>query len=225
MKKVLIVEDESLVAMEIAETVAAHGFAVVGTCADGNCAIETAKMQQPELILMDIRLKGEMDGIKTAERILEYCNSLLIFLTAFSDKYHIERAVALNPLGYLIKPIRKAELHALLNMAELHRNDTLEGDLILDTHFSIESKTALLIKDGYYVSLTKKERQLLRLLIENKNGVVSFYEMELAIWPDKIPNDSTRRSLVNRLRAKMDNRFLETIHAEGYRLLSTTADL
>ena len=219
MKKVLIVEDESLVAMEIAEAVTEYGFSVVGTCADARCALESTKTLQPELILMDIRLKGETDGIQTAEIILEHHSPLLVFLTAFSDKQHIERAIALNPLGYLIKPIRKGELNALLKMADIQRLDMLEGDLILDIHFSIDSKTAQLIKDGYYVSLTKKEHQLLRLLIENKNGIVSFYEMELAIWPEKAPNDSTRRSLVNRLRSKMDNRFLETVHSEGYRLV------
>ena len=218
MKHVMIVEDESLVAMEIAETVAQYGFEVIGTCTDAKCALKMAEEEMPDLVLMDIRLKGEIDGIDTTKAILQNYQPSLIFLTAFSDKEHIERAISLNPLGYLIKPIRTAELNALLKMADLQQSNILCGNLILDKHFSIESDTALLIKNGHYVSLTKKEHQLLRLLIENENAIVSIYEVELSLWPDKTPNDSTRRSLVNRLRAKLDNHFLETIHAEGYRL-------
>ena len=218
MKRVMIVEDESLVALEISEAVEQYGFEIVGICADGACAVSMAEEERPDLVLMDIRIKGEIDGIETAQKILQKYRISVIFLTAFSDEKHIESAVALNPLGYLVKPIRTAELYALLKMADLQQSKVLQGDLILDAHFSIESETALLIKDGCYVSLTKKEHQLLQLLIRHKNGIVSIYEMEISLWPDKSPNDSTRRSLVNRLRAKLDNRFLETVHSEGYRL-------
>ena len=218
MKRVMIVEDESLVALEISEAVEKYGFEVAGICPDGESAMAMVDEERVDLVLMDIRIKGEIDGIETARRILRKRRLLVIFLTAFSDKKHIESAVLLNPLGYLVKPIRTAELYALLKMADLQQSEVLRGDLILDTHFSIQSKTAVLIKDGNYVPLTKKERQLLRLLLRHKNGIVSIYEMELSLWPDKSPNDSTRRSLVNRLRAKLDNRFLETVHSEGYRL-------
>lgn len=218
MKRVMIVEDESLVALEISEAVAQYGFEVVGICPDGVCAVAMADEARPDLILMDIRIKGETDGIETAQKILQQHRLSVIFLTAFSDEKHIESAVSLNPLGYLIKPIRTAELYALLKMADLQQSEVLQGDLILDAHFSIESETALLIKDGSYVPLTKKEHQFLQLLLKHKNGIVSIYEMELTLWPDKSPNASTRRSLVNRLRAKLDNRFLETVHSEGYRL-------
>ena len=218
-KKVMIVEDESLVAMEIAEAVKAFGFEVVATCEDDLCALKTALERKPDLILMDIRIKGERDGIAVSAEILHHYDPSLVFLTAFSDEKHIERAVVLNPLGYLVKPIRMAELTALLKMADLQHGETLKGDLILDARFSIESATGMLIKEGRYVSLTKKERQFLRLLVKRKEGIVSIYEMELSLWPDKTPNDSTRRSLVNRLRVKLDNRFLETVHAEGYRLV------
>ncbi len=217
MKRVMIVEDESLVAMDIATAVTKYGFEVVGTCADSQCALHTAKKKMPDLILMDIRLKGEVDGIETTKAILQHYHPHIIFLTAFADEYHIEQAIALDPLGYLVKPIRTAELHALLKMTQLQHSN-LRGDLVLDAHFSIESDTGLLIKDGSYVSLTKKEHQLLQLLIQHKNTILSTYEIELALWPDKSPNASTRRSLINRLRTKLNNHFLETIHGEGYRL-------
>lgn len=219
MKNVMIVEDESLVALEISESVEAYGFEVVGICSDGAGAVAMAQEHMPDLVLMDISLKGDMDGITAAEAIMRYYRPAIIFLTAFSDEHHIERAVSLHPLGYLIKPIHTRELYALLKMATLQQNDTVRGDLILDAHFSIESATGALIKDGCFVKLTKREHQLLKLLIGHRNGILSIYEMELALWPEKSPNASTRRSLVNRLRAKLDNRFLETVHSEGYRLV------
>ncbi len=218
MKHVLIVEDESLVAMEISKTVQKQGFEVTGICTDSDCALKSAQKEQPNIVLMDITIKGDKDGIETARLLLQKYRLQIIFLTAFADEKHIQSAVSLGALGYLTKPIRTAELQALLQMANLEEKKELRGDIILDDCFSIDSTTAQLIKEGAYVPLTKKEHQLLKLLLEHKNGILSIYELELSLWPDKVPNDSTRRSLINRLRTKLDNRFLETVHSEGYRL-------
>lgn len=219
MNRVMIVEDESLVALELSESLRAHGCEVVGISSDAQSALALAKESQPNLVLMDIRIKGEIDGIALAKELLAQQEQLLlIFLTAFSDERHIKEAIALQPLGYLVKPIRTAELYALLELANLQQKDILQGDIILDAHFSIDSQTTQLIKDGEYISLTKRERQLLALLLRHKNAIVSIYEMELAIWPNSAPSDSRRRSLVNRLRSKLDNRFIQTLHAQGYRL-------
>jgi DNA-binding response OmpR family regulator len=218
MMKILIVEDESLVALDLAETVRSYGFEVTGICADGAQAVRQAGMSHPDVILMDIRLQGERDGVETAEQICNHYRPLLIFLTAFSDTPHIERATALQPLGYLIKPVNPRELFALLTMADTRRSASAVGDIVLDDDFSYDTAGSQLIRRGTFVKLTRREQQLLFLLMRSKNRVVSIYEVENTIWPDKAPNENTRRSLVNRLRAKLNNRFIETLPSVGYRM-------
>jgi DNA-binding response OmpR family regulator len=216
---VLIVEDESLVALDLAETVRSYDFKVAGICADAQQAMKYADALRPDILLMDIRIKGDIDGIDTAKKICDLYRPALIFLTAFSDTSHIERATVLHPLGYLIKPVNPRELFALLTMASVRRSATPVGDIRLDDDFSYDSVNGQLILRGTFVKLTRRERQLLALLLRSKNDIISVYEMENAIWPDKAPNENTRRSLVNRLRAKLDNRFIHTIPAVGYRIL------
>ena len=75
-----------------------------------------------------------------------------------------------------------------------------------------------LIRNGEYVKLTKKETILLQLLIARKNQIVPFDVIEIELWPDKEPNENTRRALVSRLRSKLGNRHIETIVSMGYRL-------
>ncbi len=219
MMTVLIVEDESLVALDLAETVRSYGFEVAGICADGETALRRTEALEPDIILMDINLSGDTDGIETAQRIYEQCRPVLIFLTAYSDTSHIERAASLHPLGYLIKPVNPRELFALFTMAKARHSAASVGDIRLDSDFSYDTAERRLIFHGTPVRLTRREQQLLDLLLRSPNGIVSVYDVENAIWPEKTPNENTRRSLVNRLRAKLDNRFIDTVHGEGYRLI------
>ncbi len=218
MKSILIVEDESLVALELSETVSGFGHNVIGICSGAAEAVRLADTLRPDVILMDIRLKGENNGIEAAKEILALYRPFVVFLTAYSDRSHIEAAMQLQPQGYLIKPVKPQELYALLVLAEKQSARTVRGDVVLDETFSLDTATVQLIRNGRFVSLTRKERQLLMLLIEHRNGIVSTYEIENRIWPEKAPNENTRRSLIRRLRAKLDNRFIDTIPGEGYRI-------
>jgi len=118
--RILIVEDEMLISMEIKETLIRLGYEVAGQVITGQAAIDEAETKQPDLILMDVRLKGEMDGIETAIRIKDRLGIPIIFLTAHSDKNTLERAIAMSPSGYLIKPFNDRELFSNIEMA-LHK--------------------------------------------------------------------------------------------------------
>ncbi|NLW75127.1 MAG: response regulator, partial [Methanomicrobiales archaeon] len=102
--KILIVEDEMIISMEIKQKLRGMGYEVVGQAITGESAILKAGEKNPDLVLMDIRLKGEMDGITAAKRIIELYDLPIIFLTAHSDKATLERAIAVSPSGYLLKP-------------------------------------------------------------------------------------------------------------------------
>ena len=96
---VLIVEDESIVAADLAGKLGQLGYEVIGTAERGEEAIELACRLKPEVVLMDIRLKGAMDGIETAESILEHHCAPVIYLTAHSDAATLVRAKLSDPFG------------------------------------------------------------------------------------------------------------------------------
>lgn len=122
---ILVVEDELIVALEIKKTLIKLGYRVAGTEKDGQSAIETAGKTSPDLILMDIRLKGEMDGIEAAQRIRALYQTPVIFLTAHSDEDTLSRALKTHPCGYLVKPFRERELYQAIEMC-IHKNHVLK---------------------------------------------------------------------------------------------------
>ncbi len=119
--KIVIVEDEMIISMEIKQKLNAMGYEVVGQAITGESAIQKAGEKKPDLMLMDIRLKGEMDGITAAKRIIELYDIPIIFLTAHSDKTTLERAIAVSPSGYLLKPFKERELMTNIEMS-LHKH-------------------------------------------------------------------------------------------------------
>jgi len=215
---ILIVEDESIVAMEIKSYLSKLGYNIVTICQDADDAYNKAMHNNVDLILMDIYLV-ESNGIDAAIRIKEKLDIPIIYLTAYMDEETIQRAVNTNPIAYLTKPFNRKELYAAIKIGLNHSNtnrDALIGDIRLDAEFSFNSKSAELICCGKIINLSKKEKELLILFLNNKNMLITAMLMECEIWPDKQSSASTRRTLVSRLRAKLKYKFIETHFAEGY---------
>lgn len=116
-KKILVVEDEYIIAEDIRKSLINLGYSVPFIVSSGEEAIEKAKEYDPDLVLMDIMLDGEMDGIKAAEMIRSSSNIPIIFLTAFSDEKILERAKITEPYGYIIKPFKERELRINIEIA------------------------------------------------------------------------------------------------------------
>lgn len=120
--RILIVEDESLIAEEIRERLGRLGAAVIDVVDSGQEAIEAAVEHQPDLILMDIRLKGEMTGIEAAQVINETTRTPIVYLTAHSDWETVQQAKHSNPFGYLSKPFKEADLISVIEAASLRQS-------------------------------------------------------------------------------------------------------
>jgi two-component system, response regulator PdtaR len=114
--KILVVEDETIVAMDIADTLQKLGHAVTATVPSSKRAITSIKENRPDLILMDIGLEGEMDGVQTAAKIRAQFNIPVIFLTAFVDEKTLERAKVTAPAGYLTKPFEENDLRIAIEI-------------------------------------------------------------------------------------------------------------
>jgi len=115
--KVLVVEDAAIIALDIANRVRRLGHMVTGTAATADIALEKARETSPDVALMDINLKGGRDGVDAASLLAEELGIRCIFVTAYSDRDMRERALATRPLGYIVKPIRDAELKEALAAA------------------------------------------------------------------------------------------------------------
>ena len=115
--KILIVEDEVIVAMEMKQQLENIGYEVVGIASTGQEAIDISLEKTPDVILMDIMLKGEMDGIEAAEKIRKFQDNHIIYTTAYSDAELLERAKLTEPNGYILKPLISKEVDANIQMA------------------------------------------------------------------------------------------------------------
>ena len=118
--KIMVVEDEWIIANDIKNCLVDLGYMVTSIAATGEEAIKQAGADQPDLILMDIMLKGEMNGIEAAKEIRKQYDIPVIYLTAYDNQYLVEQAKQTDNYGYLLKPFKDKELHIAIDMA-LHR--------------------------------------------------------------------------------------------------------
>ncbi len=114
---IIIVEDNNIVMLELKDRLNEMGYNVVDTASSAMEAIEKVELHSPDLTMMDIRLKGEMDGIDAAAVIKKEYNTPIIYLTAHTDNNTLERAKITEPYGYIIKPFEERELHTTIEMA------------------------------------------------------------------------------------------------------------
>ncbi|HEY5313207.1 MAG TPA: response regulator [Pirellulales bacterium] len=115
--KILVVEDENIVAKDIRRTLQGLGYEVPETVATGEEALERAERLRPDLVLMDIALRGAMDGIEAADRIRKRWETPVIYLTAHADPGTLRRAKITEPFGYVLKPFEERDLHTTIEMA------------------------------------------------------------------------------------------------------------
>lgn len=115
--RVLIVEDESIIALDIQTSLQAAGYQVVSIAATAEEAIQDTAHLQPDLVLMDIRLDGEIDGVETAKQIWQTWQIPVVFLTAHADENTLTRAKATQPFGYILKPFDDRELITTIEIA------------------------------------------------------------------------------------------------------------
>src|SRR5260370_14990046 len=119
--RILIVEDERITAEDLRDILTNLDYSVVASVSNGADAIALAEETQPDLALMDIEIKGAMDGAETARILRERFNIPVIFLTAHADAGTVSRAKSAAPLGYIVKPFQEGELHASIAIA-LHKH-------------------------------------------------------------------------------------------------------
>jgi len=115
--QILVVEDEPIVAADLKVRLELLGCQVVGSVPSGEKAVALAEQRRPDLVLMDIRLEGRMDGIEAAQEIRRQWRLPVVYLTAYADDATLERAKVTEPYGYILKPFKDRELKTVIEMA------------------------------------------------------------------------------------------------------------
>lgn len=134
---IFIVEDENIVAKDIQNSLKKIGYNVVGMASTGESAVEKIKETQPDLVLMDIMLKGEMNGIQASDIVRNEFQIPVIFLTAYADESTLAKAKITEPYGYIIKPFKEIDLHTSIEMALYKHSKTMELKKEIEVYSSI----------------------------------------------------------------------------------------
>ena len=121
MAKVLIVEDDFMLCLINKKSMELIGHTVVATVTNGANAIKEAKIHNPDVVLMDLRLNGDLDGIDTMNEIAKFSNVPVIYLTGNSDEINKQRAAKTNLLGFCVKPIHFEEIQVLLSKVKTQK--------------------------------------------------------------------------------------------------------
>ncbi|MFB6271943.1 MAG: sigma 54-interacting transcriptional regulator [Salinibacter sp.] len=163
--RILIVEDEFAVAMELEDHLDALGYTVVDHVMTGTDAVERATETTPDLVLMDVHLDGPMDGVEAARRIRESRPLPIVFVTAYSDDETLQRATATTPYGYIVKPFNERELYAAVEVAlethALQRRVERANDDLRQLLNGLRQGTALTDSEGRLTFLSDPAGRLL----------------------------------------------------------------
>ena len=217
--KVLIIEDESIVALHIKKTIKMLGHQVVKLVKNNVDALNIAKGIKVDLVVSDINIQGDVDGIECCRILQSKYNTPVIFVTAYRDIETLKKASSVDFVGYLVKPFREDELETMINLAIVKCELLIQRDrLVICDRYSYCYKIDNLLFDNKPIELTKKENKFLLSLLEANGSVVSYNTLEHNIWDGEPVGESTRRQLVHRFKQKAPNFPLTLVKGVGYKL-------
>lgn len=225
--KILVVEDETILALQLKMSLQKFGYGISGVEATANDAMRHVDANLPDMVLLDIHLKGEKSGTEAGRYIWQNHHIPIIYLTSYCDNATIKMAMDSEPYGYLSKPFRANDLKATLQAAwykHTYFHPTLElsrtsNPLIkLPCNYIFDRTNGVLTCKDQSVKLTGNEIKFFQILSESAGNTVSFEQISAYIYREESHDLSRLRNLVYRLRQKVDASLLENVFEAGYRL-------
>jgi len=222
----MIVEDEAITQRYLKDILTEKGVKNIDCLDNAEDAMEAIRVKEYQLILMDINIKGTIDGIQLSKKILDKYVLPIVFISAYSDDETMEDVLELSPYGFITKPFGSNEVLTSLRVA-YKRFLTFEAKVMKERsdkmiqiseqyHYSINTST--LFEYGKAVKLNSKQNILMEILVKNINNTVSFDELTIQIWSDELIADSSLRTLVYSLRKLLPALPLHTQSKQGYSL-------
>lgn len=227
---ILIVEDEAVLAIGMEYSLEEFGYEVTGIESTASGAIKHASENKPDIILMDIHLKGKESGIEAAKKIWSYNKIPVVFLTSFCDDKTIKDAMNCEPYAYLIKPCRDEELKVAIETAlhkhnyfyknkdSLEKKNSVKKIIKCVDSFEYDKGKNILYKDNEAINLTGNEIKLFDILSDYPGEPVSFERIGDFIWRDNLNTIAKLRTLIYRIKNKIGDNLIENIFELGYKL-------
>jgi len=217
--RILIVEDESVVALHMESVLRRLGCEVVGRAATAKEALALAESRGCDLLLADIRLAEGDDGVAVADAIWRKCGCSVVFVTAHRDDRTLSEVAKLPIHGFLSKPFREEDLEAAVRLAALRRSHG-NGHRIkkIDDVYSFCFDCDTLYQEGEKVELTQKEKRFVRALLQSAGGVLSHESLDRSVWGEIAVDANARRQLVHRFKRKVPYFPFTLLKGRGYRL-------
>ena len=216
---ILYVEDEKMIRQNAVEYLSRICDNVL-EAQNGLEALEVYKKHQPNIIISDIKMP-KMNGLEMAEKIRqEDKETPIIITTAHTETHYLLKAVELQLVKYIVKPITSAKLQEALSLSLDFLTVKNKNVLMLKENVLYDILNRTLIIDNEIVKLTKNEQLLLQLLAKNNKRAVSYVEIENFIWSGEGMSIDALRSLVRALRKKLGDNLIENVSGIGYRLVT-----
>ncbi len=224
---ILIIEDEVVLSLALKSILEDFGYKVSGIETNMQGVMQHLSKSSPNLAIVDIKLQSSNDGINIAKYLWQVKKTPIIFLTSYCDEKTIERTLSCEPYGYLIKPCKDKELHTTIQTAINKHNYFFKNkETFIDTNSYVELGNALqfhrgktiLYKDKQPLKLTKNETKLIELLCAYPNESVSYEKINNYIWRESLYDLGKLRTLVYRLKQKVNNDIIESVFDTGYKL-------
>ena len=211
----LYVEDDEIIRQNAVEYLSDY-FKEVYQAKDGQEGIEYFEVYKPDIIISDIEMP-RLNGLDMAQKIRKKDKSIPIMIsTAYTDTPYMLKAVELQLIKYIVKPISSKKLQEALNLLLEHLN--INNIVTIDKQKYYDSLNKCFMIEENIIKLTKKELQLLDLLAKNHHRVVNYEEIETQLWYDDYMSMDALRALIRTLKKKLQGDYIENVSGFGYRL-------
>jgi len=230
-QNIVIVEDEVITQRYLQDILSNNNVNVSGCFDNATDTLERLRHITCDMILMDINIKGSMDGIQLARKILEIHTFPVVFITAHNDDATLEELLELAPYGFISKPFSSKEIITTLKIAykrylihsEVAKVKISEEatDIIIDKYYTYSLKSSTLYYDGQSIKLNHKQNKLLEILSKNINNTVGYEMLISHLWDDDTIADSTLRTLVYSVRKLLPDLPIVSHSKVGYSLQSS----
>ncbi len=240
---IIIVEDDEITSLNLNLSLQKQGYDIVALCDNATTAKNRIQALKPDIVIIDISLQSSNDGIELGAILRKKFKIPFIYLTSYSDDNIIAQAKLTQPYGYIVKPFDPSSLHATIQMAifkfdmendkiqsinslkvdKLNLEKLLYSKKISDrpivpfgNSYHLDISICETFYEGQKIKLTKKENAFLRLLVAKLGVVVSFEQAMNYVWDDKGATENSVRTLVWRLRSKLQTDIIKNASGIGY---------